>query len=209
MEALKPDAQRLSVGPALGPGIIAATSFALSDTLAKFVFVAGGDVLTLALIRGVIGLGIMFVYLRLDPPLKPSTPRVRLIALGARRAVCRGRLWTLQGDRTDHGPDRGADLFRLSALDRHRRLHVRYRAAVMAGRARRAGRLPRSGADDRRLSAAALGARHRVCARRCGVARGISPGCARRTAGGRSAPDHVAFAGVLDGDFRGCRCRSR
>jgi probable blue pigment (indigoidine) exporter len=66
---------------ALGPGIIAATSFAFSDALAKFVFAAGGDVLTLALIRGVIGLGILSVYLRLGPPLKPDTARTRLIAL--------------------------------------------------------------------------------------------------------------------------------
>jgi probable blue pigment (indigoidine) exporter len=66
---------------ALGPGVIAATSFALSDTLAKLVFAAGGDVLTLALIRGVVGLGILFVFLRLGPPLKPDTARTRLIAL--------------------------------------------------------------------------------------------------------------------------------
>lgn len=66
---------------ALGPGIIAATSFALSDTLSKTVFTDGGDVLTLALIRGVIGLGILFVYLRLGPPLKPDTARTRAIAL--------------------------------------------------------------------------------------------------------------------------------
>jgi probable blue pigment (indigoidine) exporter len=67
---------------ALGPGVIAASSFALSDALAKLVFSAGGDVLTLALIRGVIGLGILFVFLRLGPPLKPDTARTRLIALG-------------------------------------------------------------------------------------------------------------------------------
>ena len=69
-----PDTQRLALGAALGPGVIAAISFALSDTLAKFVFAAGGDVLTLALIRGTVGLGIMYIYLRLDPP-KPNTPR--------------------------------------------------------------------------------------------------------------------------------------
>ena len=86
MEAVKPDAERLALGsalgPSLGPGVIAATSFALSDTLAKLVFAAGGDVLTLALIRGVIGLGILFVFLRIGPPPKPSTPRTRVIALG-------------------------------------------------------------------------------------------------------------------------------
>lgn len=67
---------------ALGPGVIAATSFAFSDALAKLVFAAGGDVLTLALIRGVAGLGILFVFLRIGPPLAPDTPRTRAIALG-------------------------------------------------------------------------------------------------------------------------------
>jgi len=67
---------------ALGPGIIAATSFAFSDALAKLVFADGGDVLTLALIRGVVGLGMLFVYIRLGPPLKADTARTRAIALG-------------------------------------------------------------------------------------------------------------------------------
>jgi len=67
---------------ALGPGVIAATSFAVSDALAKLVFAAGGDVLTLALIRGVVGLGILFVFLRIGPPPVPDTARTRAIALG-------------------------------------------------------------------------------------------------------------------------------
>ncbi len=67
---------------ALGPGIVAATSFAVSDSFAKVVFAGGGDVLTLALIRGVIGLSILFVYLRLGPAAKGETTRTRVIALG-------------------------------------------------------------------------------------------------------------------------------
>lgn len=66
---------------ALGPGIIAATSFAISDTFAKVVFAAGGDVLTLALIRGVVGLGILHFYMRIGPPLVPDTPRTRVFGL--------------------------------------------------------------------------------------------------------------------------------
>jgi probable blue pigment (indigoidine) exporter len=66
---------------ALGPGIVAATSFAFSDALAKLVFAAAGDVLTLALIRGVVGLAILAVYLRIGPPLKPDTARTRAIGL--------------------------------------------------------------------------------------------------------------------------------
>jgi probable blue pigment (indigoidine) exporter len=70
---------------ALGPGIVAATAFAFSDAFTKIVFASGGDVLTLALIRGVAGLGILFVYLRLGQPPAPLPPRTRAIAfaLGA------------------------------------------------------------------------------------------------------------------------------
>jgi len=67
---------------ALGPGVIAAASFAISDAFAKVVFAGGGDVLTLALIRGVIGLAILFVYLRFGPAPVGETARTRLIALG-------------------------------------------------------------------------------------------------------------------------------
>ena len=77
MDSPKPQGRRF----ALGPGVIAATSFAFSDVLAKMVFAAGGDVLTLALIRGVVGLGILYIYLRTGPPLKPDTARTRTIAL--------------------------------------------------------------------------------------------------------------------------------
>jgi len=66
---------------ALGPGIIAATSFGVCDTLVKLVLAAGIDVLTLALIRGVVGLGILFVYLRFGMPPVPATPRSRAFAL--------------------------------------------------------------------------------------------------------------------------------
>lgn len=77
METPQPQQRRF----ALGPGVVAATSFAVSDVLAKVVFASGGDVLTLAFIRGVVGLGILFVYLRVGPPLKPDTARTRTIAL--------------------------------------------------------------------------------------------------------------------------------
>jgi probable blue pigment (indigoidine) exporter len=67
---------------ALAPGIAAASSFAVSDVLAKTVFAAGGDVLTLALVRGLAGLCILFVWLRVGAPAVPVAPRLRLIALG-------------------------------------------------------------------------------------------------------------------------------
>jgi drug/metabolite transporter (DMT)-like permease len=66
---------------ALVPGIIAATSFGVGDTFAKVALGSGIDVLSLALIRGVIGLGILFCYLRVGPPVLPATSRARIVAL--------------------------------------------------------------------------------------------------------------------------------
>jgi probable blue pigment (indigoidine) exporter len=67
---------------ALGPGIIAATSFGLGDAFAKVALAAGSDVLSLALSRGVVGVAILFCYLRIGAPPLPATPRERAIALG-------------------------------------------------------------------------------------------------------------------------------
>jgi drug/metabolite transporter (DMT)-like permease len=66
---------------ALVPGIIAAASFGIGDTFAKVALGSGIDVLSLALIRGVVGIGILFCYLRVGPPALPATPRARVIAL--------------------------------------------------------------------------------------------------------------------------------
>jgi drug/metabolite transporter (DMT)-like permease len=64
------------------PGITAAVSFGVCDTIAKLIFADGVDPLTLALIRGIAGLGFMFLYLRIGLPPKPATPRARAFALG-------------------------------------------------------------------------------------------------------------------------------
>lgn len=66
----------------LGPGIVAATAFGITDVLSKLVFAAGTDVLTLALFRGFVGLAMMYVYMRLGPPLAPQSERTRWIQLG-------------------------------------------------------------------------------------------------------------------------------
>jgi drug/metabolite transporter (DMT)-like permease len=66
---------------ALVPGIIAATSFGIGDTFAKVAFASGMDVLSLALTRGVVGLVILFCYLRVGPVALPASPRARVTAL--------------------------------------------------------------------------------------------------------------------------------
>jgi probable blue pigment (indigoidine) exporter len=67
---------------ALGPGVTAATAFGIGDTFAKVALAAGADVLTLALTRGVVGVAILFLYLRIGAPPQPATPRMRTVALG-------------------------------------------------------------------------------------------------------------------------------
>jgi drug/metabolite transporter (DMT)-like permease len=66
----------------LGPGIMAATAFGIGDTFAKVALASGADVLTLALARGVVGVGILFCFLRMGASPLPATPRTRAIALG-------------------------------------------------------------------------------------------------------------------------------
>lgn len=66
---------------ALWPGLVAATAFGICDTLVKLVLAAGIDVLTLALIRGVVGVVILFAYLRLSATPAPATARQRVFAL--------------------------------------------------------------------------------------------------------------------------------
>ncbi|MGA2941132.1 MAG: DMT family transporter [Xanthobacteraceae bacterium] len=66
---------------ALVPGIVAAASFGVCDAIVKLVFAAGIDVLTLALIRGVVGVVILYFYLRFGATPEPATPRMRNCAL--------------------------------------------------------------------------------------------------------------------------------
>ena len=66
----------------LAPGIIAASTFAFSNVLSKLVMNAGADVLTLSLFRGLVGVALLFVWLRLGTPPKQHTPRQRWISLG-------------------------------------------------------------------------------------------------------------------------------
>jgi drug/metabolite transporter (DMT)-like permease len=66
----------------LGPGIIAATTFALSDVFSKLALVAGMDVLSLSTFRSVFSVVFMVGWLWLQPAPVPYTARQRWIALG-------------------------------------------------------------------------------------------------------------------------------
>ncbi|HEX3996065.1 MAG TPA: DMT family transporter [Acetobacteraceae bacterium] len=67
---------------ALWPGIVAALSFSGVDILVKVVFASGMDVTTMVALRGLIVLPVMYVWLRLRPPMFRHSPRQRWIAWG-------------------------------------------------------------------------------------------------------------------------------
>jgi drug/metabolite transporter (DMT)-like permease len=66
----------------LWPGIIAASSFAICNVLSKLVLAAGSDVLTLSVFRGLVGVALMFIWLRIGIAPPPHTARARWISLG-------------------------------------------------------------------------------------------------------------------------------
>ena len=55
--------QRLRVSD-LWPGMVAAASFAICNVLSKLVLAAGSDVLTLSLFRGLVGVALLFIWLK-------------------------------------------------------------------------------------------------------------------------------------------------
>jgi drug/metabolite transporter (DMT)-like permease len=65
----------------LGPVLTAATMFTVSDVSAKIALDGGTDVLTMLLFRSLVGIGLMFLWLRVSgrPPALP--PRARWISL--------------------------------------------------------------------------------------------------------------------------------
>jgi drug/metabolite transporter (DMT)-like permease len=66
----------------LMPGIIAATAFASSNVLSKVVLTAGSDVLTLSLFRGLMGIVLLWAWLKVGAAPVPHTPRARWVSLG-------------------------------------------------------------------------------------------------------------------------------
>src|SRR5438034_875536 len=65
-----------------GPVLFGASSFACADVLSKVTFRAGGDPLTVSTLRGVIGLAVLFVWIRLARLPRFIARREKTIALG-------------------------------------------------------------------------------------------------------------------------------
>jgi probable blue pigment (indigoidine) exporter len=66
----------------LGPVLIAATMFSISDVSGKIALESGSDVLSLLAFRSVIGIGLLFVWLRLGAASVKLPPRLKWISLG-------------------------------------------------------------------------------------------------------------------------------
>jgi probable blue pigment (indigoidine) exporter len=66
----------------LGPVLTAATMFSIADVLGKFALLSGSDVLTLLTFRSVLGIGLIFIWMRLGTASVKLPPRQKWISLG-------------------------------------------------------------------------------------------------------------------------------
>ena len=66
----------------LGPGVVAAISFAIADVFSKLTFIAGMDVLSLSTFRSLFSIVFMIGWFAWRPAAVPHTPRQRWISLG-------------------------------------------------------------------------------------------------------------------------------
>src|SRR5262249_58228399 len=64
------------------PALLGASSFACADVLSKVALNAGADALTISVVRAVLGVAMLFVWLRLVPPAGAFAPRAKWISLG-------------------------------------------------------------------------------------------------------------------------------
>jgi drug/metabolite transporter (DMT)-like permease len=70
-------------GPAqIGPAVLGASSFACADVLSKVVLIDGADVLTMSVVRALLGVAFLFAWLKLAPPRGAFGSRATWISLG-------------------------------------------------------------------------------------------------------------------------------
>jgi drug/metabolite transporter (DMT)-like permease len=65
----------------LAPAAIGATSFALVDIFIRWGFQAGADTLTMVTLRGLVGIPLLYAWMRFGAPPRPIGPRARIVAL--------------------------------------------------------------------------------------------------------------------------------
>jgi probable blue pigment (indigoidine) exporter len=66
----------------LAPVVLGACAFSCGDVLVKVALIEGADVLTMATVRGVIGVAFLAAWLPLGAPRAPITPRAKWISAG-------------------------------------------------------------------------------------------------------------------------------
>jgi drug/metabolite transporter (DMT)-like permease len=66
----------------IGPALLGASSFSCADVLSKVVLIDGADVLTMSAVRAVLGVAMLFAWLKLVPPPAAFTLRATWISLG-------------------------------------------------------------------------------------------------------------------------------
>jgi len=66
----------------IGPALLGASSFACADVSSKVVLIDGADVLTMSVVRAVLGVAMLFAWLRLAPPAAAFAPHAKWISLG-------------------------------------------------------------------------------------------------------------------------------
>ena len=119
----------------LAPALVAATAFACADVLTKLTLQAGADALTLGVFRGLIGLPLLAVWLRLGARPIALSPRARWIAwesAGCSRATCSG--CSRRSNREcGHGPHLASSI----RCDRACRRRPQHRSACAARSPRR------------------------------------------------------------------------
>ena len=79
----EPSTPHVGSGPAqIGPAVLGASAFACADVLIKVVLIEGADVLTMSAVRAVLGVAMLFAWLKLVPPRGTFSPRATWISLG-------------------------------------------------------------------------------------------------------------------------------
>jgi probable blue pigment (indigoidine) exporter len=78
---VQPPAGIRDVSRQLGPVLSAAVMFTVADISGKLALTSGADVLSLLSFRSVIGIGLMFVWLRLGEPAAALSPYARWVSL--------------------------------------------------------------------------------------------------------------------------------
>jgi probable blue pigment (indigoidine) exporter len=66
----------------IGPALLGASSFACADVLSRIALTAGADALTASVVRGFLGVAMLFVWLRFVPRAAAFPPGARRISLG-------------------------------------------------------------------------------------------------------------------------------